>query len=282
MKQASNLILLITLSNIGDAVMTTPVLQALHRLYPESKIDIISNRRSDHIFKYCPYRGDLIQKNKQAVVDLRTDGLAYLLRAEKRLTKWQADKQKKHAVEQHFSVISSLQPGIHPPPTTLWLDKTHDAYAQDTLNTLPGCRWLAIGPGCDVPEKVWPGDYYRDLANQSLDLFDAIILLGSQGDVKYAEIVTNGLKQSFINLCGETDILQAAAVLKRSSMFIGNDSGLGHIASAVSIPTVSLFGVGSPKRYHPWGRRAVWLKGDNQEIRNISVRQVANLLRAYT
>jgi len=131
-------------------------------------------------------------------------------------------------------------------------------------------------------KRSGPGEYYRELVEQCSDLFDAAILVGSQGDAKYAEVVTNGLLRPCINLCGKTDLLQAAAVLKQSKMFIGNDSGLGHIAGAVSVPTISLFGVGFPERYRPWGGQAVWLKGKDQDVKNISIGQAIKLLRLHT
>jgi ADP-heptose:LPS heptosyltransferase len=163
----------------------------------------------------------------------------------------------------------------------LWLDKTYDAYAQDTLNNLPGSRWLAIGPGCDAPEKVWPVERYCDLVERCSDLFDAVILVGGKGDINYADFVMKNLKHTCINLCGKTDLLQVSVIIKHTKMFIGNDSGLGHIASAVSTPTISLFGIGSPERYRPWGDQAKWIRGDESNIRNITVKQVENLLRSH-
>ncbi len=101
--QSSDKALFISLSNIGDAIMTTPALELLHARYPEHSIDIVADRRSGEIFEHCPYRGEIFYKNKRAawrgvpallgqlrvsfyevVVDLRSDGLAYLLRARRR------------------------------------------------------------------------------------------------------------------------------------------------------------------------------------------------------
>jgi len=64
--KAINKILFISLSNIGDAVMTTPVLQALHELYPEAVIDIVGDQRSSEIFKYCPFLGEIFHKHKSS------------------------------------------------------------------------------------------------------------------------------------------------------------------------------------------------------------------------
>ena len=95
--QDTKTILLITLSNIGDAVMTTPVMTALHNKYPRAVMDIVADARSGEIFTQCPYKGEIFLKDKQAgwqgllrlvkqlrmkrydlMVDLRTDGLTLL------------------------------------------------------------------------------------------------------------------------------------------------------------------------------------------------------------
>ena len=52
-------ILFITLSNIGDAIMTTPVLERLHQLYPDASIDLVCDPRSQSLFEHCPYRGEI-------------------------------------------------------------------------------------------------------------------------------------------------------------------------------------------------------------------------------
>ncbi len=122
-------ILFISLSNIGDAVMTTPVLQALHELYPEAVIDIVGDQRSSEIFKHCPFRGEIFHKQKKSflrgvpallmtlwsqyydlVVDIRTDGLSYIFPAGYLYTifNWKLNKipTGSHAVLQHIGIIS--------------------------------------------------------------------------------------------------------------------------------------------------------------------------------
>jgi ADP-heptose:LPS heptosyltransferase len=56
-----------------------------------------------------------------------------------------------------------------------------------------------------------------------------------------------------IDLVGNTDLLTAAAVLSRCALFIGNDTGLMHIAAAVGTPTLGLFGPSPVEHYAPWG-----------------------------
>ena len=75
-----------------------------------------------------------------------------------------------------------------------------------------------------------------------------------------------------------TSVLEAVAIQRRLDIFVGNDSGLGHMASAAGIPTLTIFGTGDPDRYRPWGASALWLVGQNQEIKNVPVGAVVELL----
>jgi heptosyltransferase III len=59
-----------------------------------------------------------------------------------------------------------------------------------------------------------------------------------------------------IDLIGKVDLPTAAACLRRCALYIGNDSGLMHMAAAVGTPTLGLFGPGNETRYGPWGPRA--------------------------
>ena len=63
-----------------------------------------------------------------------------------------------------------------------------------------------------------------------------------------------------INLAGKLDLLTAYAVLRRSALFIGNDSGLMHIAAASGVPTLGLFGPSREQHYGPWGEKAAWVR----------------------
>jgi ADP-heptose:LPS heptosyltransferase len=78
-----------------------------------------------------------------------------------------------------------------------------------------------------------------------------------------------------LNLAGTTTLLQAAALLSRATLFIGNDSGLGHLCAAVGRPTLTLFGPGDPDRYHPWGPQAHWLVAADGNIASLSPTAVA-------
>ncbi|MDE0286323.1 MAG: glycosyltransferase family 9 protein [Gammaproteobacteria bacterium] len=294
-----NNFLFITLSNIGDVLLTTPVLQFLHGYDTDARIDIIGDKRSSMLFRHCPYRGQVYHKHKRRflrgvpslwfelrrnrydlVVDLRTDILARLVRADKRLGKTAGDEQC-HAVEQHFAAISPIAGGQEIPPVTLWLGQVDRDYAARVCRQLPGNRWLCIGPGANWEKKIWPAEKYALTADELRGRFDALVLLGNDSDNRQAELVAGRVRLPCVNLCGRTTLLQAGAVMERMTLFLGNDSGLGHVAAAVGAPSFTLFGPGNPERYHPWGPRAAWLAAPDGNIENIPVNIVVEKVREH-
>jgi len=72
------------------------------------------------------------------------------------------------------------------------------------------------------------------------------------------------LKGRLIDLVGRTDLLTAHACLKRARLFIGNDSGLMHLAAAAGAPTLGLFGPSDERLYAPWGEHARVVRGPRE------------------
>jgi ADP-heptose:LPS heptosyltransferase len=283
-------LLVITLSNIGDVVMTTPVIVALRQQYPDARIDIVTDARAAELFEHMSGRDTLFLKDKQAgwrgtarlvkqlrlrrydlVVDLRTDGLTLLLRARNRLTRRGSRPRGQHAVQRHFGVIAAYEGLRDIPATTLWLAQSEHNYATSRLSGLPGQCWLALGPGARWAPKRWPVESFCALVERLQSRFDAVVLLGSADDSAACRELADSLALPCLNLAGETTLLQAAAVLQRCGLFIGNDSGLGHIAAARNTPTLTLFGPGEQLRYHPWHERARWLQSDSGDITDVTV-----------
>jgi len=299
MPDAPRHLLVISLSNIGDAIMTTPVLEALHREYPQARIDIVSDRRSAALFTHCPYLGETFLRHKREgrpglwrlirrlrqqrydlIVDLRTDGLAYLLRARKRLHKWRQPRRGVHAVEQHMNILRPIGLAKADSPTRVWLDQGLRSQAAKQLAALPGSRWLAVGPGANWEGKIWPLSAFLGLCQLASACFDGLILLGGPDDRVIAAQLASGVSLPCVDLCGQTDLLQAAAVLECARVFVGNDSGLGHLASAVATPSLTVFGPGEPQRYHPWGPGADWVIAEGQDLRRLSAETVFTALQA--
>ncbi|UCC55459.1 MAG: glycosyltransferase family 9 protein [Gammaproteobacteria bacterium] len=287
-------ILLVTLSNIGDAIMTTPVMEALHAKYPKAQLDIVTDPRSANLFAHCPYRGKLYLRDKQLgwrgtlallhqlrqihydlVVDLRTDGLAWLLHTRRRLTRWGCRPAGSHAVERHMAVIARRENISGIPPVCVWLSSDEHRFASETFSALPGTRWLALAPGARWESKRWPVSHFIELAGTLQQEFDALLLVGSKTDAACCRELAEAQLLPCLNLAGKTTLLQTGALLQHTRLFVGNDSGPGHLAAAAGIPTLTLFGPGDPQRYHPWNPQGRWLQSTTGRMVDLSPDAVA-------
>lgn len=294
-------LLFVTLSNIGDLVLTTPALAALHAAYPEHLIDIVADPRSSELLTRCPYLGRLHHRVKaagnagllaliktlrgayfEAIVDLRTDFLPWFLRGKRRSARWQSRPPGPHAVEQHFAVAARILPGpTAVPAAALWLGEPEQRVAGERLQGLPGKRWLALAPGANWPGKIWPLEHYASLTAALQSEFDGVIIVGARADQDASAALAARSALPAVNLAGSTSLLEAAAILARAAAFVGNDSGLGHMAAALGVPTLTLFGPGDPARYRPWSTKATILIAPELNLEGLSPTAVAAALRAH-
>jgi ADP-heptose:LPS heptosyltransferase len=125
---------------------------------------------------------------------------------------------------------------------------------------------LAIGPAANWPAKRWRAERFAELASRLTAAAgplpgSRVAVLAAHHERELAEPLLAALHPGRrIDLVGRVDLLTAAAVLRRCAMFIGNDTGLMHIAAAAGTPTQGLFGPSPVAQYAPWGRRTAWVR----------------------
>jgi heptosyltransferase-2 len=102
---------------------------------------------------------------------------------------------------------------------------------------------VCMAPGSRWPMKRWAVENYVELARRiAFELDYHVVLLGDAGDAGETARIAWGISDRVTDLAGRTRILETAAVIERSVVFIGNDSGLMHLAEAVGVPVIALFG----------------------------------------
>ena len=164
-----------------------------------------------------------------------------------------------HRVEYDLAVLRPL--GVTPRSSrpTLYVSPDDDAVAEQTLRSLDihpnglSQRLIVIQPGARYPLKVWPSERFAELADRLAKAFNCRILLG--GDVKERDVAESVRQQAACKptiIAGRLSLLEFAALLKHCALFVGNDGGAMHIAAAVDVPVVALFG---PTYPHCWGPR---------------------------
>lgn len=290
-------ILFITLSNVGDAVLTTPTLEALHQSYPNAKVDIVCDKRSAELFEYCPYLHRIFIKEKNAglvpnlklilalriryydiAVDLRTDILLKLIRAQRKLYKLPNHLTlSMHSAVKHFSAIREAS-NVPIPATKLWSSVTIDQKIHSIMLPLKGKNILALGLGANFSGKIWPVACYIALSDALAPYFDAVLLLGNTQEQLFSQQFIAQSQLPTYDFCGKLTLVETYVALKQATYFVGNDSGLGHIASAAAIPTFTIFGPGSPARYLPWSKKARYYQASSQTITQIDANTIAGLI----
>jgi lipopolysaccharide export system permease protein len=263
-------ILFVTATRIGDAVLSTGVLSHLLDRYPGARVAIAAGRDAAPLFADVPGLERVIAIEKQPwrlhwlalyravalkrwdiVVDLRASALAYLLwTGERRVG--QKRQVGEHRVRQ-MARIFALDP---PPPPRLWIAPAREAEAARLVPA--GAPVLAIGPAANWRGKEWRAERFAELAQRltapgGLFPHARVAVLAAAHERAQAAPLIEALGPRALDLVGKIHLLTVAAVIRRCALFIGNDTGLMHLAAATGTPTLGLFGPSPIDQYAPWG-----------------------------
>ncbi len=117
---------------------------------------------------------------------------------------------------------------------------------------------VALCPGAEYgPAKQWPLHHFSDLASRLADDGKSVWIFGSAKDYEAGETIkTRAAANQVHNLCGQTDLLQAIDLMSLCRQIVSNDSGLMHVAAALDIPLIALFGSSSPDMTPPLSDKA--------------------------
>lgn len=116
---------------------------------------------------------------------------------------------------------------------------------------------IAFCPGAEYgPAKRWPSSYYAIVAQLYIDLGWQVWLFGSPKDAIVAKEITTAVSGDIVSWVGHTTLAEAIYLLSLARMVVTNDSGLMHVAAALDIPTVALFGSSSPSYTPPLSDKA--------------------------
>lgn len=115
---------------------------------------------------------------------------------------------------------------------------------------------ITMHPGSPISIKRWQPERFAELADWLIVKKRAqILFVGVPDEIPIITQIQELMQNMSVSLAGKTTIPKLASILKNSSMFIGNDSGPMHLAAAVNIPTIGIYGPGDPKRFGPIGEK---------------------------
>ena len=280
-------ILFITATRIGDAVLSSGLIKRLKDEIPNARFTVAAGPLAAPLFQDVPDLDRVIAMPKAKsgmhwfdlwsetrkrrwglVVDMRGSGVARFLRAKQRAIRRSppASLGPMHKVIEAARVLKLEDD----PPTPFFYTSAAREAEADRLTSGPGANEgpiLALAPAANWVGKTWPAERFAVLAAELLGPrgpmpTGRLMILGGPDDRWACEAVRRAMpRDRMIDLVGRADLLTAYACLKRVRLFVGNDSGLMHLAAAAGAPTLGLFGPSDDRLYGPWGPNARALRG---------------------
>lgn len=268
-------ILFITANRLGDAILSTGVLDHLMMHEPDPQVTVVCGALPASLFAGVPgLEGIIVLKKERhhkhwfklwrqvvstkwdVVVDLRNSAVSRCIFAHRRFIYTPRVPKNMHKVRQMGMVMRQNDP----PCPKLWVTPEQEKFADSIFSK--DIKVIGIGPTANWQGKIWPTDRFMALIqfmkNEIPDLADVhFAIFAAPGEEEIAQQVMQAVPPDrCIDMIARGDPGQVAAVMQRCFMYIGNDSGLMHMAAAAGIKTLGLFGPTNDTEYAPWGRDA--------------------------
>lgn len=265
-------ILFISSTRVGDAILSTGLLDYLIKQNPGAVVTVACGPAAAPLFDAVPGLERVITLHKMVfslhwprllaltvgrlwdvIMDLRGSPMYWLLPAKSRY-RLHRSPEPEHRITQ---LARTLGLENNPPAPRLWTNAETEATAARLIPEGPPV--LAVGPTANWRAKTWRAEHFSALIER-LTSADGIApgarvaVLGRDDERPQALRLIESIPcERRIDLVGRLDLLEAFACLKRAAFYVGNDSGLMHLAAASGVPTLGLFGPSPEINYAPWG-----------------------------
>jgi lipopolysaccharide heptosyltransferase I len=217
----------------------------------------------------------LRQKNFDAVIDLqglfRTASLAWITRCKKRFgiaearelahffytNKVKQDADCIHLVDYYLKIIKTITGSEVQTRFTFPKDPSASDKVSGLLTThnIDPDNYAVFVPGSVHADKCWPTQRFAALADKISPQFNlSIVATGTASENDIVESIKNLANVPIANLTGQTSLTELVALLETARLVVTNDTGPGHIAAALRVPLVMIFGRSNPARVAPYER----------------------------
>jgi len=279
---------------LGDAVMSLPTLESLRAMEPGARISVLSRPSVAGLYAGLPYVDETIVPPARGKGKLRAWlGLVRELRRRKfdaalilprsfssALAPFTAriprrigyagdgrspmltdavprdpDLLRVHRVRYYHHLLTAFGTPPEPKPPALEVPPEADRWAAEHLPE--GRRVVGINPGATYGEaKQWFPDRFIETGKRLAKKWGAsIVVVGGPAERELGDQVASEIGSRAVSLAGRTDLPQLAAAIRRCALFLTNDTGPMHVADAVGVPVVAVFGPTDWIATPPYGKR---------------------------
>jgi len=272
-------ILIIRLSSIGDILLTSPFVRQVRKQFPDARIDYLIKEQFRDLMRFNPHishlyaltvsnhdaekklKKELKQAGYQIVFDLHNNLRSNFFKRGINATSLRSINKNK--LRQQLLVLFKINcyRRIQPIPER-YLKVAEKYHVQDDKQGLEifwqtdhektaakkirqagmpsSVQYVCLAPGAAHHTKRWPVDYFATLSENIIRQGLKIALLGGEDDKQWGRVLAK--KAKIFDLTGKLSLLETAVILSRARAAVTNDSGLMHMATAVNIPVVAIFG----------------------------------------
>ncbi|MFH1269454.1 MAG: lipopolysaccharide heptosyltransferase II [Candidatus Omnitrophota bacterium] len=275
-------VLFITLSNIGDCILSLPVLDTLREEFPQAKVTVMVGPRAKEIFEANPYIHKLIIYDKymplrqkvelffrlkeerfDLVVDLRNTLYGALLPARFRTSPFlRIPHNIRHMKERNlyrlcralkmrpFSVYATVNKSLF----VSQQDKEYINRLLEKNNIQPQDKIIIISAIARGANRRWGKENFVRLS-EGLSRDYKVILVGTESDKPVTQYIHNNCLGEIFDFAGLTNLTQLACLIQRASLVVVCDTGVSHLVSYLDVPLLVLVGGGDEKKYGPWSKK---------------------------
>ena len=297
-------ILVIRGGAIGDFILTLPAIKLLRENFPDAHLEILGYQHiisladgryyaaATRSIEYGALAGffvphsdlapDLVEyfasfhqiisylfdPERYFESNLRRAGAKNILRAFARID------DSDHAARQLARPLQSLALYIEAVAATIHLSDGDHAFATRFLAECDERPLLALHPGSGSPRKNWPVEKWVELGRRLLGRDVQLLIVGGEADEERVAVLRKAWQDAAVLVARHLPLPHLAAILARSRLFIGHDSGISHLAAAVGAPSLLLFGPTDPAVWAPANAGVCVLEAPEGDLGKLEVETV--------
>lgn len=265
--------LIIQTAFIGDVILATPVIEKLHKYYPDSEIDFLLRKGNENLLQNHPYVSNILiwnkkenkKKNLFRIIKLvRSKNYDYIINLQRFtstgiITAFSKGKRTvgfnknpfsflftrriqheigngKHEIERNLELISDITDSSIYNPKLYPTKEDYEIVSQYKMRP-----YICIAPTSVWFTKQFPANKWVELINKFEDKYQ-VYLIGGPDDFDACEAIKlQSTNSNITNLCGKLSFLQTSALIANSTMNYVNDSAPMHMSSAMNAPTTAIY-----------------------------------------
>jgi len=285
-------ILIIRIDGIGDMVLTLPAIKALRQRFPSARITVMTTQTTKDLFQGVSYVDEVIVYTKGMDVralqvdllfdflddyPLTTAMLAYSIKARYRVgfdvkgrgaffnIKVSPPRAERHYVDAMLDLVAAVGARADERHPELVVNQEgQEGVAQFLRRNNIGREdvIVSIHPGGTNWTSRWLPQRFAQVADHLAQRLHAkVIFIGAESDSNFMDEIKSTITSDVVFFIDQP-LRNVIALIQKSNLLIGNNSGMLHIAGAVQTPTVSMMGPSLPKKWWPFGDRNIVLRKD--------------------